>query len=670
MAAVCSLAGGGLATEPIYYVLRATITYLGGVSPLTYDESASVPPAAFGPYRVLHQIGSGVSGPVFRAFDRDGDRLIAIKAFRLNLLPQDVVRLADALRGLASTPARDGVLVWPTDAGIEGATAFVAMPLVSGQSLDIRLRSGTPATLEEVRGILAPIARALDAAGAAGLTHGALHPRDILLDPRTSEVRLTGVGVAAALDRLGLRAPSRRPYTAPERAAHQPWDARADVYALGVIAHELFTGRRPARDGEQDGAFAASIAPERRVELRRMLSMAMADPPDQRFASAAALVAALDEIARDGKMTAPARREMASPIVAAAAAPVLSDFEVAAVIPPAVPPVANDVATDFDDLDSIYRVPEEATTAPAAAPPRLRARVPVREASSVPVVPPEQAPEPVMRRIDAPIPVAARRPEAPPTPVAWHGDVLESRPLPGRRLPRTLITSAVIAAGLAIGVAAGALIGPRWLTRTTRDTASPPSTPSDTEVALSNDRPSAVPAPAPPPPAAETPVAPPAPVTTASRTSAERGRLAVRSTPSGALVFINGAFFGETPLHLRDLALGTHVVQIARPGHAPRSERVTLTPSMPSRSVSVELQKGLDLSGPLRGTIDIESTPRGARVFVDGRFLGQTPLRWPDAAPGTHQVRLELDGFAPVATPVLVRAGASARVTLSLKERQ
>ena len=63
-------------------------------------SAAFTPPAAFGPYRVLHQIGSGVLGPVFRTYDPQQDRLVAVKVFRLDLLPEQVARLADGLRKL------------------------------------------------------------------------------------------------------------------------------------------------------------------------------------------------------------------------------------------------------------------------------------------------------------------------------------------------------------------------------------------------------------------------------------------------------------------------------------------------------------------------------------------------------------------------------------------
>ena len=65
-------------------------------SELNHDDPSSFsPPAAFGPFRVLHQIGSGVLGPVFRTFDPEQEKLVAVKVFRLDVVPEISARLAD-----------------------------------------------------------------------------------------------------------------------------------------------------------------------------------------------------------------------------------------------------------------------------------------------------------------------------------------------------------------------------------------------------------------------------------------------------------------------------------------------------------------------------------------------------------------------------------------------
>src|SRR2546427_9211091 len=58
--------------------------------PLRMDAAGSATPGAFGPFRVLHQIGAGALGPVFRAYEPDRDRLVAVKVFRLGLPPERV----------------------------------------------------------------------------------------------------------------------------------------------------------------------------------------------------------------------------------------------------------------------------------------------------------------------------------------------------------------------------------------------------------------------------------------------------------------------------------------------------------------------------------------------------------------------------------------------------
>jgi serine/threonine protein kinase len=79
-----------------------------------------------------------------------------------------------------------------------------------------------------------------------------LHPRDILISP--DDVRLTGIGVARALEHVGATPPVRRPYAAPERVEGNAWDRRADVFTLATLAHELLWGRRLTALGEDAAA--------------------------------------------------------------------------------------------------------------------------------------------------------------------------------------------------------------------------------------------------------------------------------------------------------------------------------------------------------------------------------------------------------------------------------
>ena len=230
-----------------------------GASELNHDDPSSFsPPAAFGPFRVLHQIGSGVLGPVFRTYEPERDRLIAVKGFRIDLLPEQAALLATELQRIVDSGLAHPAIVQPVAAGMEGHLPYLAQEYVAAESLDIAMKHYAPAAPARVMPFLQQIAAALDAAAASGILHGGLHPRDIFLT--TDEARATGFGIVQAIENIGFRAPTRRPYTAPERVNGEEWGIEADVFSLGAIAHELLTGRRPAGPGDQDGTFNATTS--------------------------------------------------------------------------------------------------------------------------------------------------------------------------------------------------------------------------------------------------------------------------------------------------------------------------------------------------------------------------------------------------------------------------
>ena len=130
----------------------------------------------------------------------------------------------------------------PLDAGLDEGEAYFVTAFVEGDSLEAALRDFGPAAIEDLVPRLRNLAAALDAAHAAGLVHGALHPRDILVSPETTHV--TGVGVAPILAKAAVALPLRRPYSAPEVANGTGATAAADQFSLAAIAFEWLFGRR------------------------------------------------------------------------------------------------------------------------------------------------------------------------------------------------------------------------------------------------------------------------------------------------------------------------------------------------------------------------------------------------------------------------------------------
>lgn len=594
---------------------RVTISRSGALT-LVGESSGHGAPSAFGHYRVLHQIGSGVLGPVFRGFDPQRDRIVAIKAFKLDLLPEDVARLTASLRRLAAAGFAHPQLVNLIDAGLEGTTPFLVAEYVSGETLDVARRQMPSDEATAILPWLRQIAGAIDDAHRAGWRHGALHPRDVLVAGRTREVRITGFGIAGALEGVGARPPIRRPYTAPERSGGESWDDRADIYSFGAIAHELLTGRRPAGPGEQDGALSGGLTPEQRVSVRKVLARGLAERPSARFESATALVDALESAMSTGQLTLP--------VVAAAPEPIAapSEPESEAIPEPEVPAIAPMVIA-VEDASVLFNPEPDISSEESRTwtqEPGTRIVEPTLFASSQP--PPRE------------------RSEYP-----WAA------------------IAAVLVAGIVLGGALGYRVGLRRGTPSSpvATTAAPAPGPGDTEVAVKPDTPPPPPVePGPPPPAV-------APSAAAERAIAPSGQLTIRSTPTGALVTVDGRFRGETPLVIRDLPMGAHTVQVARPGHVPWSDRVTLSPSSSRRTVSANLQPGLDTGSQTSGSLFVDSRPRGARVTIDGRLVGTTPFRMPGMAAGRHDIRLDLDGYRSVSMPVTVNAAREARIAATLE---
>ena len=110
-----------------------------------------------------------------------------------------------------------------------------------------------------------------------------------------SETRLTGLGVARALEQVGLAAPVRRPYTAPERMAAARWDRRADVFSLAGLMYEMLWGRRVATTDLEAADPLRELQGADLVRLRAAFARALAEDPAQRYGTALEFVEGLED---------------------------------------------------------------------------------------------------------------------------------------------------------------------------------------------------------------------------------------------------------------------------------------------------------------------------------------------------------------------------------------
>jgi Protein kinase domain/PEGA domain len=637
---------------------------------------------------VLHQIGNGALGPVFRAFDQDRDRLVAIKLFRLDLPPERVHQLVAEFEKLIAAELRHPVIATPRAAGIDGNTAYLAQDFAAADSLDIVIRENGAASPAQTLRVAGQLAEALDYAADRQIVHGALHPRDILLSEE--DIRIVGLGVARALERAGVTAPVRRPYAPPERINDGGWDRTADVFSLAAIVFEMLGGKRVSGTGSEAAEGLVEVQSGDLAAVQRVFALALASDPAYRYATATAftdaLKGALDLETAAEPVPASKPKRARPPLRVVAAEPEL--------------PLTEENEDDVEEVQTVQEVQEvqeetiEAETPRVRAPRRRRAPAPtpvaietVHEPELVMMLEPVVE-EPVVDLAFAPVepaPVAELSviepdpdPEPEPEPALT---VFEPPPHSHSPSPSPVWPIGVAAVlGIALGFGGGYTVAIR--DRAAAPAAAittavaPPAGQDFTEVAAA-PKANVSPAPASERTPVQAAVAPP-PAAPPAKAMAFPGRVLVRSTPSGARVIVDGTDRGQTPATIRDLGRGEHHVRIVRDGYTSAERRVVLSPSQPSQSLSVPLAKeprARAKAAPVEppapagaGTLIVESRPEGAAVMIDGRPVGTTPLSLKDVRGGSHAVRIEREGYLIWTAPVKVTAGEQNRVTASLEK--
>jgi serine/threonine-protein kinase len=207
-----------------------------------------------GTYRVLRPLGEGGMGVVLLAHDERLEREVAIKLIRPEFALSESVRdrfLAEA-RSMARVRHPNVVEIFAYGE-LSGSPYFV-MEYVPGSTLDAwaKQRGGPPVPVDEALGVLDQVCRGVSAIHATGALHRDLKATNILIGP-AFRVVVVDFGLARSVEHAGSAEPygiSGTPeYMAPELFGLASFDpalcARADVYALAVVAYELFTGRMP-----------------------------------------------------------------------------------------------------------------------------------------------------------------------------------------------------------------------------------------------------------------------------------------------------------------------------------------------------------------------------------------------------------------------------------------
>jgi hypothetical protein len=586
---------------------------------------------------------------VFRAYDSTGERLVAVKLFKLDLPPERAHQLVAEFEQLIAAGLAHQALVAPLATGISGVSAFLAQDYVAADSLDLAVREYGPAPAGSALRVAAQLAGALDAAAAAQITHGALHPRDVLLS--SDDTRLTGLGVTRALEKIGVIAPVRRPYSAPERIAGGDWDRRADVFSLAALMHELMWGRRVSGLGAKAADSLTEIPGSDLAALQDVFARALAEDRDDRFESGLEFAAALSA---------------ACPGVAVAPEPAPAQKRRAVREDAPRLPLGELPEAGAESGPEPHVAEELEIAAPAAPAPEIEYHAA-----------PEMGHEPLPYEPRALIPAGL---------ITGHDPDAMSAMDRTRSAVWPLVLALVV--GIAIGFAGGFFAGSREQPSTVAAAAPTAVAPAPegkefTEGAVTaasvaasksevGSQKSEVQAPQPEPSNLKSEIS-------NVKSPAAEGRLLVRSRPVGARVAVDGRDYGVTPAAVRDLARGAHRVRITRDGFATLERRVVISSARPSRSMTVALVRaraavpvrGAAADAPaasrFTGALAVDSRPAGARVFVDNKVVGTTPMALPAVSAGSHVIRLEHEGYRRWSSSVRVIASEQNRVTASLE---
>jgi serine/threonine protein kinase len=669
-----------------------------------------------GRYRIRARLGKGGMGVVYLGRDEALDRDVAVKTLRVEGSPDDESRGRFEIEAKAAARLQHPNIVTVFELGEDRGLPFIAMELLGGDDLEALLRSREPLSATERLDIAIQTLRGLDFAHAHQIVHRDMKPSNIrVLDD--GGVKILDFGIAkvesTSVTRAGMMVGTPY-YMSPEHIRGGVLDGRSDVFAVGVILHELFAGKRPfAADDPTRVLYRIVNEPHPRLEpnaagalttdIQAVIDKALEKDANDRFASAAMMA---DELAR-------LRERYASPPLATQALAALSQARKQL--------SANHVeASTILEVESIARANPDATEAQRLL--RLFRRRPGETTGELGTLSfPELDATFEKAAAQGPGTVGSGRTMSGRAETLLQGeaDAAESAPAPHH-------SNAVLYAALATCLIVGSIAAVLYFARLRGPevgTVSPtpaiqeifvPAPPSQT---AEGETPRSGPAGSQPPgngpstrPAAPKPAGVVAPVLS-------RKTIEITSQPTGASVRLDQKSIGVTPLRTEVASNTSHAISFSLSGYQskdvqiglplPGSVNATLVPSGPPATLVVESSYPVTVSvsgrvlasarpgvsttvppgsyellvesssaflrhresvrlpaggsftyrTPGAGKIGVRATPDNCKVFVDGIFVDYPPIIDRTIVAGDHVISFEWPDGAKAQERVMIREG-------------
>jgi phosphoribosyl 1,2-cyclic phosphodiesterase/anti-anti-sigma regulatory factor len=249
-------------------------------------------------YQIIEKLGEGRLGTVLKVTDLHQERTAALRILSPTFGVETIDHFAGQLHRLLDLDHHHLAQVYDCDWSQDGNYTFIVEELLDGPTLSHWLATrADPLTLDEALDITLDLALALEYAHSQGVIHGNLKPQDIFLTGAGLKIRGFGLGHLEEGRNL-LEAPMlflTASHLAPEQILGQPLDPRTDLYALGVISYQLFTGRLPFIGSEpeilqahleQEPLPPRALNPQLSYPVEHLILKLLAKNPHNRYASA------------------------------------------------------------------------------------------------------------------------------------------------------------------------------------------------------------------------------------------------------------------------------------------------------------------------------------------------------------------------------------------------
>ena len=258
-----------------------------------------------GKYVVQEEIAKGGMGVVYKALDRDLDRVVAIKLMHAHLSEDSsfVERFLDEARKMACFQHDNIVTIYAVEE--HQGTRLLVMEYFQSRNLRMLTRNQPRLPFREIVSITHQLASALAFAHARSIIHRDVTPSNVLVDTR-GKTKLIDFGIAKALGEASITIIGKPEYMSPEQARGGTLDGRSDLYSVGIMLYEILTGKTPYAEASKTSILGKIALDQQELALPfpsdvpSLLQGVVRDllrrQPDERIPDAETLACQLDQI--------------------------------------------------------------------------------------------------------------------------------------------------------------------------------------------------------------------------------------------------------------------------------------------------------------------------------------------------------------------------------------